>query len=257
MNKFEKIWLYSFSIIILFTTIYFSITGTNWSKFDNVVINWFFSPISALTGVACIVLAARGSYWNVPVGVINSIFYGIVAYKTGYYGDFLLNIFYFLPTQYFIWKGWKYNTRDINTDLVKMKKLTLKQIIYLSVGGVVVTIIFGFILYGVDHFALNILKRNASIYNNITKIFNNPFIGPILDGSTEVTQIIAGILMILRYAEQWVLWFITDVITIIMWFAVVATDKTSYAYSIPTLVMWVAYLINAIYGWYNWYKGSK
>src|SRR5574344_575091 len=87
MTRFEKLWLGIFSLIITSATIFFSVQYTDWTSWESVLINWFFSPVSAITGVACVVLAARGSYWTFATGTINSLFYGIVAWKTGYYGD--------------------------------------------------------------------------------------------------------------------------------------------------------------------------
>jgi nicotinamide mononucleotide transporter len=230
---------------------------TDWKSAWNIFLNWFLSPVSALTGVICVVLCARGSWWNWTFGIVNSIAYGIIAWQTGYYGDAILNIFYFLPTQFFIMKLWEKNRITEKTDIIVMKRMSLKQIIILSSIGIIITIAFGFILSGVDHYAINVMKRNVSIYENINKVFHFPILGPMLDSSTEFFQIGAEVLLILRFAEQWVLWIATNVLTIIMWLAVIFTDKSALPYAVPTLVMWIAYLVNSVYGLYVWRKNSK
>ncbi len=58
-------------------------------------------------------------------------------------------------------------------------------------------------------------------------------------------------------SEQWIFWAATNVVSIAIWAIIAIGDPTSYAYSIPTLVMWVAFLINSINGLVHWYKGSK
>ena len=102
------------------------------------------------------------------------------------------------------------------------------------------------------------LQRNQSIYGYFALLFgvNLPLIGPIVDASTEVLQVLAQIFMILAYAEQWILWILTNVITIAMWIIVMIADPASVSWSAPTLIMWIAYLINAGYGYYNWRKGA-
>lgn len=257
MTRFEKWWLAIFSIAIISTTIVFSVMYTDWTSPWNIVLNWILSPVSALTGVVCVVLVARGSWWNWTFGVANSILYGLVAWQTGYYGDAILNIFYFLPTQYFIYKLWKRNRENESTDIVKMKKLNWKQILTVAGIGLASTIALGFILNGVDHFAVDVLKRNASIYTNIQQFTGSSLLGPMLDSSTEFLQIGAEILLILRFAEQWIMWGLTNIITIGMWLMVIVTDPTSSSYAIPTMIMWIAYLVNSIYGMVVWYKKSK
>lgn len=54
--------------------------------------------------------------------------------------------------------------------------------------------------------------------------------------------------MMLRYREQWLLWIIIDIITVIMW--VLVGD-------LVMVTMWSVYLINAFYGYHNWTKMAK
>lgn len=84
LTTFEKIWLSVFSTTILITTIIFSAMYTDWTSPWNIFLNWFLSPVSALTGIVCTVLCARGSYWNWTWGIAASLTYGIVAWQTGY-----------------------------------------------------------------------------------------------------------------------------------------------------------------------------
>jgi len=255
-TKFEKIWCVFFTAVILAVTVIFSIGGTDYTSFMSVFLNWFVSPVSAITGIICVVLAARGSIWTYAWGLVNCLSYGFLAYQCGYYGDMLLNIFYFLPFQFIGFFLWKRHLRKESKTLVIMKKMTLKQLITISVIGVGATVLFGFFLSGVDNWFTTAMQRNASIYTYLDNVFHIPYLGAMFDSSTEVLQIIAQILMVLALREQWVMWIITNVITIIMWLAVCLSDPTSIPWALPTLVMWVAYLVNSVYGHYNWKKGS-
>ena len=70
----------------------------------------------------------------------------------------------------------------------------------------------------------------------------------LLDSMSTVISVIANTLMILRYREQWLLWIIVDVITVIMWLLVG---------DFIMVTMWAVYTLNAFYGYYNWTKIAK
>lgn len=256
-SKFEKIWLIIFLTLITATTIIFSSTGTDYNNLHSIILNWVISPLSAITGIICVVLVARGSIWNYAWGLVNCITYGYLAYQCGYYGDMILNLFYFLPFQFigFIW--WRKHLKSNSNEYVIMKKLSFKQILFVTLGSVIATILFGISLFNIDHWFTTAMKRNVSIYTYLDNIFHIPYIGAIFDASTEILQVIAQILMVLAYAEQWIMWILTNIITIIMWATVIIADITTLPWALPTLIMWIAYLINSIYGYTNWIKGAN
>jgi nicotinamide mononucleotide transporter len=68
---------------------------------------------------------------------------------------------------------------------------------------------------------------------------------PFLDTLTTVIGIIAQIMLIFRFREQWVLWFILDVLCIVLW-AIDGNWCLSMQY-----VFWT---VNCIYGFYSWKK---
>ena len=77
---------------------------------------------------------------------------------------------------------------------------------------------------------------------------------PTLDGVTVVVSIVAQVLMILRYREQWALWIVVNILTISLWAA--AWFKNGET-SLPLLLMYVMYLCNSVYGYINWTKLVK
>ena len=72
---------------------------------------------------------------------------------------------------------------------------------------------------------------------------------PALDGATVVVSIVAQVLMVLRYREQWVLWIVVNILTISLWAAMWLHHGET---SLPLLVMYGMYLCNSLYGYYNW-----
>ena len=68
---------------------------------------------------------------------------------------------------------------------------------------------------------------------------------PLLDTLSLSIAIIANILCTCCYKEQWLLWFILDIIQTILYFVI---GQPMMA------VMYIAWTINCVYGWYNWTK---
>lgn len=256
-SKFEKVWVIVFLTIIMATTIIFSISGTDYSNTKSILLNWVISPVSAITGILCVVLVARGSIWNYTWGTINCITYGYLAYNCGYYGDMILNVFYFLPFQLIGYIYWNKHLRNNSNQFVIMKKLNLKQGIVITLGGIVATVLVGLALFNIDHWFTTAMKRNVSIYTYFDNTFHIPYLGAIFDASTEILQIVAQILMTLAYAEQWIMWILTNIITIFMWTTVIIADKTTIPWALPTLVMWCGYLVNSCFGYINWMRGAN
>ena len=56
--------------------------------------------------------------------------------------------------------------------------------------------------------------------------------------------------MTFRYMEQWILWIVVDIVSIYMWWIAFSANDSD----ITVLIMWTAYLFNAIYGAYIWYN---
>ena len=69
-----------------------------------------------------------------------------------------------------------------------------------------------------------------------------------IDSATNVFAVIAQLLMIWGYREQWFWWIVIDILCIIMWFSVGNWSM---------IAMYIAWTINCIYGWYNWTKLNK
>lgn len=203
--------------VIGFTT-YFSVINT-----ENTALYLIIDAIAAISGILCVVLCAKGKKTQYIWGVINVIGYVIIAWINKYYGEVMLNALYYLPSQfigYYLWN--KHHNKD--NDKVEGNKLNLKKSILL-----VVFCLIGIILYKE---ILDLLGGNKTL----------------LDSASTTISIFANLLMMLRYREQWLLWIIIDVITVIMW--IIAGDFIM-------VTMWSVYLINAFYGYYNWSKISK
>ena len=188
-----------------------------------------FSIIMAMTGITANMLVAKQMISNYPFGIINVIMYAYVAFQSKLYGDFTLNLFYYLPMNIIGWVIWlKVKNKDKDNE-VKSKTLTLKQ-------GTIVTIITIALTFGYS-FILTLMGGNL----------------PLIDSCSTVLSVVAMILMIKQYAEQWWLWILVNIVSIVMW----AITLSQGSGDVATLAMWCVYLLNSIYGLIKWYKSNK
>ena len=213
-NRFEKAWLIVSTLLLI-------VVSALWKS------PWY-GYIATISGMICVVLAAKGKISNYWFGIINCIFYAYVAYGWRLYGEVMLNLLYFLPMQFvglYYWSR-KKNT-NVNHNGIQVKFLSNTHRILLGV-----VCVSGIIVYSLF---LKYLKGNI----------------PWVDSTSTILSIVAMILMAKVYMEQWVLWIIVDVASIAMWVIVVFKQGSN---DIGVLIMWSAFLINAIYGFYNWIK---
>ena len=193
--------------------------------------------LAGITGVLCVVLVAKGSIWNYIFGLVNVSLYAYISYKAALYGDAALNALYYVPMQFIGWWQWRKRgaavseaEADGNGVQVKARRFTWMQRALLVVGCIVAVISVGFVL----------------------KHFGDP--QPFKDSTTTVLSIVAQALMALAFMEQWALWIITNVVSVVMWCICVTRGE---AHAGVMVIMWVFYLLNSINGLRVWLKLSR
>ena len=213
-KAFDIIWLLFASAVILALSIYWEDT-------------WM-SLIAAITGTWCVILTGKGKRSSFIFGIVNVVFYAIVAFEAKYYGEVMLNALYYFPMNFVGWFAWKKHMNDQTGEVIK-ERLTLKKSAVVYSLTAVAIFIYGFVL---DKLGGNL---------------------PYIDSMSTVISVVAQILSIKRLMEQWVLWIVVDVVTVIMWTA----HFIQGGETIATLAMWAVYLVNAVIMFIRWDKESK
>ena len=213
--------------VIVFNVVYSLLTGT----MD------VLGSMAAITGVLCVVLVAKGSIWNYLFGLVNVSLYAYISYKASLYGDAALNALYYLPMQFIGWWQWRRRGAAMSAAeagdscvQVKARRFTWKQRAILFLGCAVAVVAVGFLL----------------------KHVGDP--QPFKDSTTTVLSIVAQALMALAFMEQWALWIITNIVSVVMWCVCVSRGE---AHAGVMVIMWVFYLLNSINGLRVWMKLSK
>lgn len=192
------------------------------------------ATISSVAGIISVVLCAKGKISYLYYGIIQCTLYGYIAYTYGLFGESMLNLLFFLPANIitiFLWKkNLKRKDKVVNGEDVVTRKLTKKQWLIL-----IPTIIVSGILYAV--LLTEIGAQQVKI-----------------DSFAVVLSVVAQFLLTFRYVEQWIFWIIVNVLTVVLW-VLVLFESGGNDYGV--LVMWIAFLVNSIYGYINWLKISK
>lgn len=213
-NLFEIVWLVLFtSIAVAFTVI---------SK------DSLFGFTVFITGVLCVVLAAKGSLMSYVFGMYNTVGYAYLAYINGLFGEVMLNLLFFVPMNVVGFYMWKNNRQE---GKLSMRHMDLKWLFL--VGAVCV---IGCLLLGIG---LSFIPGQNS---------------PYIDAITTVLSIVATFLMVSRFKEQWLVYIVLNMFTVLLW---VIRMLEGSGEGVLMIVMWSAYLVNAAYGYYNWNKGAK
>lgn len=178
------------------------------------------SMISGVSGIICNVFISKGKISNYFFGLIFAYSYFYLALKNNFLGEMNTTLYVYIPAQFIGYFLWKQNMqKDNDSEAVVAKALTK--------DGWIALIAF--------------IGLGTWAFVQILNHFGGSSTG--LDGLTTIIVVAAQALMVLRYREQWLLWIVLNVISIALW-----------ADSPAVYTMYAAFLLNSIYGYYNWVK---
>ena len=190
--------------------------------------------VAGIAGVLCVVLVAKGSIWNYLFGLVNVSMYAYISYKAALYGDAALNALYYIPMQFIGWWQWRKRGAAVSglegSSQVEARRFNWKQRAVLFAGCIAAVVAGGFVL----------------------RHFGDP--QPFKDSTTTVLSIVAQALMALAFMEQWILWIITNIVSVAMWCVCIVRGE---AHASVMVIMWSFYLLNSLNGLRVWLKLSK
>lgn len=180
--------------------------------------------ISAVCGVICIFFTAKANISNFIFASINTIVYAIYLVYWHIWGTAALEIFFYIPTNFLSWYHWAKHRDELLVQKTKARRLNVMQNMACAAIVLVSAILYHLIL----------VKLGGEV--------------AWLDAFTLSIGIVATILEMFRYREQYVWWLITDFVAVAMYivhFDAVYLCKKSI------------YLIMAVIGLYNWARLNR
>ena len=185
--------------------------------------NTFVGMIVLITGILNSYYSSVGNKINFPIGVINNLALSFVALKNNNYGLVIFNLLFFMPINikgYFEWN------KNSNKDVVKNRGLGLKK----GVITIILSIVTGLLVA----YLLQLIPGERLTY---------------LDSFTNVISFIAGILLMLRYNESWILYLVNNVLDLTLW---IINFSSGGFDSLMVLLMSIMYLVINIYALFKW-----
>lgn len=186
------------------------------------------SLIASLIGVTALIFVSKGYVFGQLLCVFFSVFYGIISFIFGYYGEMITYLFMSTPIAVFAVISWIKNPYK-KTKVVTVRKMKKREWFLISFLAIPVTVIFFFIL----------------------RYFNTPNL--IFSTLSITTSFVASSLTFMRNPYYAVAYSLNDIILIILW-SLASIESIAY---LPMVACFIMFLINDIYGFINWTKIQK
>lgn len=179
------------------------------------------SVLAVLANPICELLISKQSKWNFIVSIVFiEITESILYFSLGYYSVALISIIFWIPIDIASFVNWHKHPDKEEDILTNVKKLSWKQDILIVLG----ILAFGF---GVGYL-LTLIPGAEDTY---------------FDAFCSALGMANGILLLLRYNEQWFAWLLCLIFEAILYIL-----SGSYIMLITVFAM----LVNTCYGFVKW-----
>ncbi len=179
------------------------------------VLSNYFEYIATLFGAIGVWLVIKQSVWNWWVSLVSVVIYVYVFAKAQLYADAGLQIVYVALTFYGYYQ-WRYATAKQGLEI---RKITTTQLLIYTVLITIFTIVIAQVLT---------LLGSSMLW---------------LDALTAAMSLIATYMMAQKQLEHWLVWIITDLIYVYMYFA-----KGLH----PTAILYLVFIAMAVKGYLDW-----
>lgn len=211
---------------------------------DNIEVNGFLASAGFITflyvmdvilNIACELLISKQSKWNfivsLGVEIVEIITCIVCVYR---FATMAVTLFFWIPCDIISFVMWHRHPDKQQEELTVVKRLTWWQDIILVAAIAVWTVGVGYLLTLIEVdggiFATNITLERIVCY---------------LDAAASAVGIANGLLILFRYREQWIAWYIV---------AILETIIDILAQQWILLILKVGYLTNTTYGYIKWTK---
>lgn len=215
-KPFDIIWLVTVSVVITVMSILF--------KYDKANDQFYWIHIVAATcGIINVVLGGKGKLSNYLFGFIHCCLMIYITLISRLYADFGVTVYNFVM-QFVGFFTWSRNMNKETHEVRKIHASNKTRLISLAVI-VVATAVVGYVM-----------QR----YTND--------LAPYADSAKAVMQVVAMILMVRMFSEQWWLWIAINCVSIFMYIK---------AGNFPITMMYVVYLVNSLIMCVRWEKEAS
>jgi len=187
--------------------------------FTNLDFNWsIIESVAVLFSILYVILAAKENIWCWAAAIISVSLYVYIFYTVQLYPETGLQIFYFIMA---IVGYYMWNKHDKE----RIKEWSETKHLLIILFGAIFTFFMGFYF---------------STYTDSQM--------PIIDSFTTVFSIIATYMVIKKVLRNWLYWIVIDAVSVYIYF-----NRDLHL----TSLLFVAYTIIAVFGYFAWMKRMK
>lgn len=215
LTKFEmSLWFMSMFVVIL--SFVFSKGGD------------YLTLVASLIGVTALIFVAKGYVLGQVLTVVFALFYGIISFFFRYYGEMLTYMCMTAPIAIMAVISWIKHPFEDSKE-VEVRKMKLKEVVFMLLLSIAVTIAFYFILgaFNTANLFFSTISVTTSFLACYLTYMRNPFYA-------------------LAYAAN-------DIVLIVLWI-LASLEDISY---LPMVFCFVMFFANDMYGFYNWRRMEK
>lgn len=175
----------------------------------------YIEAIGTIFGLLCVWYASQEKRINFYFGLINVTLFAIIFYQIQLYANLLLQIFFWLMNIYGLYEWGKSNSND---ELLVIRWLKLPQLFFtILVSVLAISILAMYINPFFNMLTLIAVKLMQAIVPTITMPALQPDPYPLMDAAVTVLSIVAMVQMTRKLVENWILWVLIDLISIILY----------------------------------------
>ncbi|MDC9620517.1 nicotinamide riboside transporter PnuC [Xenorhabdus sp. XENO-7] len=177
----------------------------------------YIEAVGTIAGLLCIWLASQEKIINYLFGLINVSLFAVIFFQIQLYASLLLQIFFFAANIYG-WYAWSRVNEQKQMEL-KIRWLNPKQTITVAAVSIFAILTM---MFNIDQIFGYMAKIAVLVLQgmgfNITMPALEPDAFPFWDSVMTVLSIVAMVLMTRKHVENWLVWVIINVISVVIYF---------------------------------------
>lgn len=206
-------WLIWLIGVLLITVCFFSFGNTN-----------YLYLVGSLLGATALIFVSKGNPLGQLLTVVFSVFYGIISYSFGYYGEMITYLGMSAPIAVWALIVWLKNPFKGDKSQVTVNSISCKEWALFFVAAAALTTAFFFVLRALK--TTNLVISTVSVFTSFAAAY-----------------------LTARRSRFYALGYaLNDVVLIVLWSTATLED---FSY-LPMVICFVVFLAEDVYGFVNW-----
>ena len=175
----------------------------------------YIEAIGTVLGLLCIWYASQEKRFNFYFGLINVTLFAIIFYQIQLYANLLLQIFFWVMNVYGLY-AWGRSSSE--AENLKIRWLTLPQLALTIIGSLLaIALLALYINPFFNGLTIIAVKLMQLVVPNLTLPTLQADPDPLMDATVTVLSIVAMVQMTRKLVENWLLWVLIDLISIVLY----------------------------------------